>query len=86
MNRLNDDENRRIDWVGQTHHRQPQDPIPNIRSRQNHRAHNHPSSGSDSDVQVQQQQQQQDPILIKGLLDEFLKQRQQSKNAHVRLN
>lgn len=63
--------NKRIDWVGQTHHPQPQDPVEGIRS--------HAKSNLDNDVQVQQRQE---PIEIKGTIDEFLQNREHAKNIH----
>lgn len=57
--------NRRIDWVGQTHHRQPQDPVEGIRL---HTSRLSKKSNFDNDVQVQQRQK---PIEIKGSLAAF---------------
>lgn len=67
--------NKRIDWVGQTHHPQPQDPVDGIRSHISRRS----KSNLDNDVQVQQRQE---PIEIKGTLDEFLKNLETAKNIH----
>lgn len=68
--------NRRIVWVGQTHHPQPQDPVAGIRSHTRRRS----KSNLDNDVQVQQRQE---PIAIKGSLDAFLQNREHAKNIRL---
>lgn len=67
-----EDRGRRIDWVGQTHHPQPQDQIPNVRARINQRSKNHEIIDNKNNDQAQQKQE---PISIKGALDEYLQKR-----------
>lgn len=67
--------NRRIDWVGQMDHPQPQDPVAGIRSHARQRS----KSNLGNDVQVQQRPE---PIEIKGSLDAFLQNREHTKNMH----
>lgn len=64
---------KRIDWVGQAHHPQPQDQIPNVRTRINQRSKNHEII--DHENNNVQAQQKQEPISIKGALDEYLQKR-----------
>lgn len=54
MGAMTDNELRRIDWVGQINHRQPQDPIPipATRPRSNHNPNVRPIHDPDNDLQV----------------------------------